>query len=36
MKQGLRDRLITERTYDVNRQKLEKWVGTSYNKIEEN
>lgn len=36
MKQGLRDRLITERTYEVNRLKLDKWVGTSYNKIDDN
>lgn len=36
MKQGLRDKLITERTYEKNRLKLEKWVGASYNKIEDN
>ena len=36
MRQGLRDKLITERTYEKNRLKLEKWVGASYNKIEDN
>lgn len=36
MKEALRDKLITERTYEKNRLKLEKWVGTSYNKIEDN
>ena len=33
---GRRDNLITERTYEVNRQKLEKWVIISNNRIENN
>lgn len=28
--------LITERTYDINCKKLEKWVTTSYNRINGN
>lgn len=36
MKEGLRDNLITERTYEVNRLKLDKWVNASYNKIDDN
>jgi hypothetical protein len=36
MMDGLRDRLITERTYEINRVKLEKWVNASHNKIDEN
>jgi|TARA_B110000285_G_C15131869_1_gene624154 hypothetical protein len=36
MEEGRRDNLITERTYEINRRKLEKWVSSSYNKIEDN
>jgi len=36
MDEGRRDNFITDRTYEINRAKLEKWVGASYNKIEEN
>jgi hypothetical protein len=36
MKEGLGDRLITERTYEINRLKLDKWVTASQNKVDEN
>lgn len=36
MEEGRRDNLITERTYEINKRKLEKWVSSSYNKIEDN
>jgi hypothetical protein len=36
MRDGLRDHLISERTYDINRVKLDKWVNASYNKIDDN
>jgi len=36
MDEGRRDNLITERTYEINRKRLEKWVNASYNKIEDN
>ena len=36
MDEGRRDNLITERTYEINRKRLEKWVYASYNKIEDN
>lgn len=35
MEEGRRDNLITERTYEINRRRLEKWVSSSYNKIDE-
>ena len=35
IEEGRQDNFITERTYEVNRAKLEKWVGASYQKIEE-
>ena len=34
MDEGRRDNLITERTYELNRKRLEKWVSASYNKLE--
>jgi hypothetical protein len=36
LEEGRFDNLITERTYEVNKQKLEKWVSASYNKIDQN
>lgn len=30
IEEGRQDNFITERTYEVNRAKLEKWVGASY------
>jgi hypothetical protein len=36
MREGFRDNLISERTYEVNRMKLDKWVNASYNKIDDN
>jgi hypothetical protein len=36
MDEGRKLNLITERTYDINRMKLEKWVTSSYNKINGN
>ena len=36
MAEGRRDNLITERTYELNRKRLEKWVSASYNKLENN
>ena len=35
IEEGRRDNLITERTYEINRRRLEKWVSSSYNKIDE-
>ena len=31
-----RDNLITERTYETNMRKLERWVSSSYKKIDDN
>lgn len=35
MAEGRKDNLITERTYEINQRRLEKWVTTSYNRIDE-
>lgn len=33
---GRRDNLITDRTYEINRKQLERWVSASYDKIADN
>ena len=31
---GLKQKLISERTYNINKRNLEKWVNSSYRKID--
>ena len=33
MDEGRRDNLISERTYEINRRRLDRWVSSSYKKI---
>ena len=36
MEDGLKQNLISERTFKINKRNLEKWVNSSYRKIDDN